>query len=259
MTDPPLPPTTDGVVMVRAPQPGDAQALIAGRDEEFRRWLGPGPDEPQPVGCIHAGGRIVGFVDYDTDHDWLEPGEVNVGYHVFAPHRGRGYATRAVRLLLHHLAVRTGYTVASLLIDPGNERSLALAARIGAAAAAHPGGRYFRRPVPPLSYSDGVVTVRPPRPGETGWSRDEPFGAGPRWAFCADASGVGCVGHAECDLASDRMPRGEASIRVACPPAHQGRGYENRAAGLVTRFLRDHTGARQSPAVSLPADPGRSR
>jgi len=254
MTDPPLPPTTDGLVLIRAPQPGDARALIAGRDEAFHRWLGPGSDDPQPVGCVHAGGQIVGFVDYDTDQAWLAPGEVNVGYHVFAPHRGRGYATRAVRLLLHHLAVRTGYTMATLLIDPGNERSLAVAARIGSTEAAHPGGRYFRRPVPPLSYSDGVVTIRPAGPGETGWSRRVPFGAGPSWAFCADAAGVRCAGYAECDLASDRMPRGEASIRVACPPAHQGQGYEHRAAGLVTRFLRDHTGARQPPAVRLASD-----
>jgi RimJ/RimL family protein N-acetyltransferase len=137
------------VVDLRPPGPGDAQVLIAGRDQVFYRWLGPGAEEPSPAWCIHAGGRIVGWVDYDHDpeHDWLEPGEVNVGYHVFAPDRGHGYATRAVRLLLHHLAARTGYTVASLLIDPANERSLALAARIGAAELPHARGRYFRVPL----------------------------------------------------------------------------------------------------------------
>jgi RimJ/RimL family protein N-acetyltransferase len=250
VSDQPLPPTTDGLVLIRAPEPGDAQVLVAGRDDAFYRWLGPGDDQPRPAGCIHAGGQIVGWVDYDTGHDWLEPGEVNVGYHVFAPHRGRGYATRAVQLLLHHLSVRTGYTVASLLIDPANQRSLALAARIGAVAAAHPGGRYFRRPVPPLSYSDGVVTIRPPRPGEAGWSRSEPFGSGPRWVFCAETADAGCVGSVGCDLASDRMPRGEASIWSACLPGHRGQGLESRAARLVTCFLRDHTGAIRAPGPS---------
>jgi RimJ/RimL family protein N-acetyltransferase len=58
----------------------------------------------------------------------------------------------------------------------------------------------------------------------------------------------------ECDLASDRVPPGEACIRVACHPAHRGRGYEQRAAGLVTRFLRDHTGARLLPVVCSGVD-----
>ena len=134
MTDPPLPPTTDGLVIVRAPEPGDARVLIAGRDELFQRFLGPGPEEPQPAGCIHAGGQIVGWVDYDTDQEWLEPGEVNVGYSVFAPYRGRGYATRAVRLLLHHLAVRTGYAMASLLIDPAKDLFLRTPNKTGSGA-----------------------------------------------------------------------------------------------------------------------------
>jgi hypothetical protein len=62
--------------------------------------------------------------------------------------------------------------------------------------------------------------------------------------FCAELADAGCVGHAECDLASDRMPRGEASIRSTCLPEYRGNGHERRAARLVTHFLRDHTGAR---------------
>jgi hypothetical protein len=98
------------------------------------------------------------------------------------------------------------------------------------------------------------MTIRPPWPGETGWSRRVPFGAGLSWAFCADAAGVRCAGCAECDLAGHRMLRGEASNRVACHPAHQGQGYEHRAAALVTRFPRDHTGARQPPLARLASD-----
>jgi len=117
------------VVVVRSPEPGDAAVLIAGRDAVFHRFLGEGDPAPTPTACIVVDNEIVGWVDFDVDRTWLEPGEVNVGYNVFAPHRGKGYASRAVELLLQHLAVDTEYTVATLLIDPNNERSLALARR----------------------------------------------------------------------------------------------------------------------------------
>ncbi len=159
-----LRPTTDGVVEIRPPRRGDAGLLIAGRDEVFRRFMGEGSPEPQPTGCIVAGGEVVGWVDFDIDRAWLEPGEVNLGYNVFAPHRGKGYATRAVQLLLHHLAVDTGHRTATLLIDPVNHRSLALAsrARFGRCGDLD-GNPHFKRPVPPLTYTDGTVTIRPQR------------------------------------------------------------------------------------------------
>jgi RimJ/RimL family protein N-acetyltransferase len=124
---------TDGVVMLRAPGPGDVELLMAGRDEEFFRWFGPGATGPRPVACVWVDDRLVGWVDYDVDadHDWLQPGEVNVGYYLFATARGKGYASRAVELLLEHLRRDTEYTVATLLIHPENERSLALARRLG--------------------------------------------------------------------------------------------------------------------------------
>ena len=121
----------DGVVSLCQPGPGDAELLIAGRDEEFFRWLGPGSDAPAPVACIWAGERLVGWVDYDLGHAWLEPGQVNVGYCLFTAARGQGYASRAVELLLAHLRRDTEHTEATLLIHPENTRSLALAHRLG--------------------------------------------------------------------------------------------------------------------------------
>ena len=122
---------SDGVVAIRPATIDDVDTLIAGRDEEFRRFLGDGSPQPEPVACIVVDGAVVGWVDYDHDRAWLEDDEVNVGYNVFAQYRGRGYATRAVQLLVQHLALDTEWRVATLLIDRASARSLALAARAG--------------------------------------------------------------------------------------------------------------------------------
>jgi GNAT superfamily N-acetyltransferase len=122
---------TDGVVTLRPPRAGDAQVLIEGRDDEFVRWLGPGAEIPSPVACVWVGDELVGWVDYDVEHAWLKPGEVNVGYYLFPAARGKGYASRAVELLLQHLAAETEHSVATLLIHPENDRSLRLAGRLG--------------------------------------------------------------------------------------------------------------------------------
>jgi RimJ/RimL family protein N-acetyltransferase len=280
-------PVTDGVVTLRAPAAGDARTLVAGRDDEWQRWLGPGRDEPDPTACVMVGGEIIGWVDFDREpqHDWLRPGEVNVGYSVFAPHRGRGHATRAVQLLLHHLALEGDHQRATLLIDEANERSLALARRTRFAESPTPrrGQRCFTRAVPPLTYTDGVVTIRRPRaddldadleakdeeqirwmwqPGEReAWDamsrrqqrdharrsleqRASDWGCGPKWVFFVDTARDDYVAYVDCNLANTQVPAGEANIAYSAHPAHRGRGYVTRAVRLAKAFLRDHTGAR---------------
>jgi RimJ/RimL family protein N-acetyltransferase len=122
---------TDGMISLRPPVGADVPLIIAARDDEFRKWLGLGSDNPTPVACILVGDEVVGWVDYDHDpeHVWLAPEEVNIGYFVFANHRGKGYAARAVQLVLRHLRDKTGYTAASVLIHPENEPSLGVARR----------------------------------------------------------------------------------------------------------------------------------
>lgn len=142
---------TDGVVTIRPPRDGDRERLIAGRDVEFRRFLGEGSDDPAPTGCIVVDDVVVGWVDFDTDRTWLERGEVNLGYNVFEVHRGNGYGTRAVELLLQHLARTGAASVATLLIHPDNSRSLALAERAGFHLHGDlDGNPYWKRPVPHL-------------------------------------------------------------------------------------------------------------
>ena len=138
-----VPDATDGVVTLRPPGPGDSQLLIEGRDAEFFRWLGPGAKVPAPVACVWLGDELIGWVDFDLEHDWLQPGQVNVGYYLFPAARGKGYASRAVELLLQHLRRDTEYAVATLVIHPDNERSLALARRLGFAQAGEVDGNLF--------------------------------------------------------------------------------------------------------------------
>jgi RimJ/RimL family protein N-acetyltransferase len=139
----------DGVVTIRPPEPGDSAKLIAGRDEEWRRWLGPGDDDPGPTACIVVDGEVVGWVDFDPAAAHLQPGEVNLGYNVFAAHRGNGYASRAVELLLRYLDACTPFRTASLSIDAENTASLAVAARTGFVRSGDPHSHRldFKRPV----------------------------------------------------------------------------------------------------------------
>ena len=128
---------------MRPPRPGDARVLVEGRDGEFFRWLGPGAEIPSPVACVCVEDELVGWVDYDVEHDWLKPGEVNVGYYLFPDARGKGYASRAVELLLLHLGAETEHNVATLLIHPENARSLRLARRLGFAPRGEVRGERF--------------------------------------------------------------------------------------------------------------------
>ena len=141
-------PLTDGVITIRTPEEDDQPRLLLGRDEEWQRWLGPGTDDPRPTVCITLAGEVVGWVDFDTDRQWLRSGEVNIGYNVFPLQRGNGYATRAVELLIRHLHELTSFHTATLLIHPDNVASLAVAAKARFTPTGDiDGSRYFIRAI----------------------------------------------------------------------------------------------------------------
>lgn len=277
---------TDGVVTISSPQQGDPARLVAGRDVEFHRFLGQGAGEPDPVACISVDGDVVGWVDHDAERSWLLDGEVNVGYNVFASHRGDGIASRAVQLLLHHLAITQQCRMATLLIDPANARSQALADRNRFVRQADlDGNPFYKRPVPPLIYRQGDVTIRRRRradvemdlsgrddehigwlwqpsaidqceamtPSERrahalAWLADvsDSFGTGPRWTFSIDLTDAVSVGGVDVNLSSDHAPAGEANISYWVHPEFRRRGIAAVAVQLALQFLRDHTGARRA-------------
>jgi len=283
---------TDGVVTIRPPQPGDSARLVAGRDAEFSRFLGQGSNEPDPVACVTVDDVVVGWVDHDSDRSWLLPGEVNVGYNVFASHRGRGMASRAVQLLLHHLALTDQCRTATLLIDPANARSQALAVRNRFER--HDdldGNPYYKRSVPALAYHRGDVTIRRRRrddlemdlsnrddehirwlwrPSEIArWDAMTPnerrthtlswlagvsdsFGAGPRWTFSVDLMEATSVGVVDVNLASDHAPAGEANVSYWVHPGFRRRGVASASVQLALQFLRDHTATRQAHVMVDP-------
>ncbi|MHB1986368.1 MAG: GNAT family N-acetyltransferase [Acidimicrobiales bacterium] len=118
---------------------------------------------PSPTACIVVADDVVGWVDSDTDpeHGWLDTGEVNIGYNVFPRHRGHGYATRALQLLMHRLAVEDEHKIGTLLINPENTRSVEVARRAGFSKRGNIDGQLLlKRTLPRLSYTDGVVTIR---------------------------------------------------------------------------------------------------
>ena len=120
-----------GRVGLRPFDPSDEAALLAGRDDEWRRWLGPNHDHPRPSACIVVDDEVVGWIDADPNSPQLAEGETNIGYSVFAAHRGKGYATEALLLLVHHLRTDERVRTATMKIDPRNHASLRVAAKVG--------------------------------------------------------------------------------------------------------------------------------
>ena len=243
---------------------------------------------PRPVAVVEVDGALVGWVDVD-DRAWLEPHECNIGYLVLPEHRGKGYASRAVQLLVQLLALEGRYSAATLLIHPDNARSLALAARLGFPRVPDlDGNPYFRVPVPSLEPTDGVVTIRRHDPADVEldleakdeeqirwlwlpgqreqWEALSPderrasaegglrenrdvFGYGPKWIFAADTVADRYVAYVDCDLANEHVPKGEANLSYAGHPSHRGRGHVAAAVRLVVEFLRGHTAAREAHVI----------
>ena len=149
---------TDGRVSIRLhrrPEPGEA---AGGAHSRAGR-----------AALLSSNGGTIGWVGYNSGHGWLGSGEVLLRYKIHTqPPPDDGDAMRGVQLLLHHLATSTSYRTAVLQVMPGDAQALMVAAVAGFTLAGSRDGDYLlTRPVPPLSYTDGVVTIRRQRPDDT--------------------------------------------------------------------------------------------
>ena len=149
-----MPTYTDGVVEIRPMTPDDVDAHVAGDDEEQIRWLSGGPSTREsslawiqrnmdywsmggPIfnfGVVEvATNKLIGMVEANTDAEKMEgveDGEANISYVLYPPARGRGYATRAVNLVLTFLAEKP-FFAAIIRADENNLRSTSVAKRCG--------------------------------------------------------------------------------------------------------------------------------
>src|SRR3954451_13981304 len=146
---PPDPPLTDGVVTLRGWRDTDAGPLTAIMEEpEIARWT----RAPSPYRERHAiewlathstllrrrtelplaiedaeSGELIGSIALRFPED----GRGEFGYLVAAGARGRGVATRALRLYSQWAFDELGIERLEVLVQPENEASLALAERVG--------------------------------------------------------------------------------------------------------------------------------
>ncbi|WP_034385462.1 GNAT family N-acetyltransferase [Herbidospora cretacea] len=127
--------------------PADLDAHLAGEDERLARWYTGGPSTREATAAylrhcltqwevggplrafgIRVDATLAGTLDLRFAEDLA--GEVDVAYGLYPSWRGRGVATKAVRLACRYAAAE-GAGLAVIKVDPANPASAAVALRAG--------------------------------------------------------------------------------------------------------------------------------
>ena len=144
----PQPTLSDGVVVLRPWRDEDIEEAVAGHDEEMARsvgWPDEGPSYDRHRKAVEDwraayadGRRVVSFV---VEHDGHLAGSVEVrdegnrtgalSWTLYAGHRGQGYATRAVRLLIDYAIGTLGMERVEGQVERVITRSLRVASGAG--------------------------------------------------------------------------------------------------------------------------------
>lgn len=151
---------SDGIIALSPLRLDDAATHLAGEDEPMVRRLSGGPgtregveayirhceEQWETAGPLRAFGirvgaaeTLAGTIDLRFAAEGLAPGQVNVAYGLYPSWRGRGLATRAVRLV-SRFAAGEGGEEAVIRVDPDNAASAAVARRAGFTPAEHTHG-----------------------------------------------------------------------------------------------------------------------
>jgi RimJ/RimL family protein N-acetyltransferase len=107
-------------------QRGHARRVLQDAHDSF----GPGPKWTFAVDTDLE--DYVAYVDCDLANEHVPAGQANVAYSAHPAHRGRGYVSGAVRLILQFLADHTVASEAHIIVDAENVRSLRVARAVGA-------------------------------------------------------------------------------------------------------------------------------
>jgi RimJ/RimL family protein N-acetyltransferase len=146
----PDPPLSDGVITLRAMTAADADAVTAAcQDPEIPRWTRvPVPYRRADALAWVAGSELeldagvsIGWLAFDAEDRLLasisvmqidrERGTGEIGYWVVREARGRGVATRAVRLVSEWAAGELGLTTLEIVAHEDNAPSHAVARAAG--------------------------------------------------------------------------------------------------------------------------------
>jgi RimJ/RimL family protein N-acetyltransferase len=145
---------TDQAVLLRPFVLKDVEEHLAGEDEEQIKWLSGGKSTRETIrnwiqrnqeywekdgpiftfAIVEAKTHtLIGMVEANTDDERVEgiqKGEANISYGLYPFARRKGYASRAVNLIMSFLQ-RKGLHAAIIRVDPGNEASLKVPLRCG--------------------------------------------------------------------------------------------------------------------------------
>ena len=144
---------TDRTISLRPFKLEDAKEHISGEDAEQINWLSGGKSTLEGVqdwikknqqywendgpifnfAIVNADNKLVGMIEANSSYEEIEglqKGDVNISYGLYPSARGKGYASRAVDLMISFLRQK-GFQRAVIRVDPNNKDSLKVPQRTG--------------------------------------------------------------------------------------------------------------------------------